>query len=340
MKREGWLFDRVADFDALRRAAHQAMRGKKKSPRAARFWFDLEYELIDLVRELGNRTYSPRPYRTFVVTDPKQRRICAADFRDRVVHHAVCAVLEPLFERSFISDSYACRKGKGSHLALDRARLFSRQYRYFLKLDIRHFFDTIDHEVLKAFLRRKLKDPSLLWLLDLFIDHPVPWTEQGKGLPIGNLTSQLFANFYLDPLDHYLKEDLGLHAYVRYMDDLLLFGEDKNELWEVYSAIAYFLSTRLHLCLKPQATRMAPVDEGISFLGFTVYPGLLRLQRKGWNRCVRKLHSKEGQHAAGLITEEALVRSAVSLVGHLRQAASRNVRSKHSCLAVYDPACC
>ncbi len=131
-----------------------------------------------------------------MIHDPKERMICAADFRDRVVHHAICKILGPIFEKSFIYDSYACRKNKGTHRAIKRAQFFCRQYQYYLKLDIKKFFDSIDHAILKTMLRRKVKDKGLLLLLDIFVEHPVPWTKAGKGIPIGNLTSQHFANLY------------------------------------------------------------------------------------------------------------------------------------------------
>ena len=230
MKRHGDFWTDVCTFGALIRSAHEAAKGKKDKPRIAHFLENLENEIIDLERELLANTYKPRSYRTFTVHDPKDRRICAADFRDRVAHHAVCRVLEPIFERAFIYDTYACRKDKGTHKAIRRAQHFCRRHEFFLKLDIRKFFDSVDHGVMKSQLRRKVKDPDLLWLLVMFVDHPVPWTPPGKGLPIGNLTSQYFANFHLSGLDHFIKERLRIRGYVRYMDDLVLLADEKQPL--------------------------------------------------------------------------------------------------------------
>lgn len=325
MKRYGHLFEQVCGFEPLSRAALEAAKGKRLKPRVARFLLDLEPEVFRLEEELSARTYHPRPYRTFAVSEPKQRMICAADFRDRVVHHAVCKVLEPIFERSFIQDSFACRVGKGSHQAIRRAQEFLRRFPFYLKLDVRKFFDSVDHEILKSLLRRKIKDRDFLRLLDAFIDHPVPWAASGKGIPIGNLTSQHFANFYLDPLDHFIKDDLGVKGYVRYMDDMVLFGETKQGLWEALAQVESFLNERLRLTVKPGSVRVAPSSEGLSFLGFRVFTRLVRLQRGGWRRFRRKIIKREDDFRVGRIDEEGLIRSTASLLGHVRHADTRNL---------------
>ncbi len=197
MKRIGYIFNEVCNFQSLYKASKKAAKGKKKSPAVSRFYLNLEHELIKLERELRTRRYRPLPYHTFTVTDPKTRRISAADFRDRVVHHSLCNVLEPILDGSLISDTYACRKNKGNHAAIRKAQRFSRIFSFFFQLDVAEFFDSVDHDVMKNLIRKKIKDPDVLWLTDLFIDHPVPWCEPGKGMPIGNLTSQLFANSHI-----------------------------------------------------------------------------------------------------------------------------------------------
>ena len=253
--------------------------------------------------------------------------ICAADFRDRVVHHVICKVLEPILERSLISDTYACRKGKGTHLAIRKAQTFCRCYRYFLKLDIHKFFDSVDHETLKALLRRKIKDLDMLQLLDVFIDHPVPWTEPGKGIPIGNLTSQHFANFYLSPLDHFIKVTLHIKAYARYMDDLLLLSKTKESLWDAYLKVEGFLNNQLKLLLKDDSVLLAPVTQGVPFLGMYVFPGVIRLSRKGWRRFRRKMIIREDLLAEGRLDPDKFVRSVSSMVGHIGHANTRNLRA-------------
>jgi retron-type reverse transcriptase len=327
MKRIGRLFDQVCSFAALRAAALNAAKGKKSKPRVAAFIRNLENEIIALENELLSRTYRPRPYRTFKIHDPKERMICAADFRDRVVHHALCASMEPIFERLSIFDSYACRKDKGHHAAVRRAQHFMNKHAYYLKLDIHKFFDSVDHGILKSQLRSRIKDPNLLRLLDAFIDHPVPWTEPGKGIPIGNLTSQYFANFHLSGLDHFIKEYLRIEGYVRYMDDLVLFADEKDTLRQALTQIEAYLEKKLCLKLKQEGTLVAPVSQGLTFVGFRVFPGVTRMARRGWRRFRRKVLAVDGGLAMDAIDDETWRRSTASLVGHLRQAQTRNLRA-------------
>jgi hypothetical protein len=236
-------------------------------------------------------------------------------------------VLEPIFEHCLIYDTYACRKDKGTLRALKRARLFCRQHPYFLKLDVHKFFDSVDHDVLKIQLRQKIKDADLLWLLDIFIDHPVPWTEPGKGIPIGNLTSQHFANFYLSGLDHYIKEYLRIEGYVRYMDDLVLFADEKDTLRDACKRIESYLKENLRLRIKAGDLLLAPVTQGLSFLGFRIFPGVIRINRKGWRRFRRKLIKGNGQLLKSEIDYEGWHRCVASLIGHVQQANTRNLRA-------------
>ena len=234
MKRYGNLWDEVVSHENLLRAYRNARRGKRGHRRVERFEFRRESELARLREELLAGTYLPGGYRTFMLYDTKARMISAAPFRDRIVHHALCNVLEPIFERSFIHDSYASRKGKGTHAALRRYQQFARQNAYVLKCDVRKFFPSIDHQILKDRIARKIKDEDVLALAGSIIDNSneqvsVPGHFPGddlftqldrrRGLPIGNQTSQFFGNVYLDALDHFIKEDLGCPGYIRYVDD-------------------------------------------------------------------------------------------------------------------------
>jgi len=248
MKTYNGLYERLCSLDNLFLAAHKAQRGKRYRQDVAEFHLRLEDELLDLREELQAQTYRPRPYHTFWIRDSKPRLISAAPYRDRVVHHALCNVTEPLFERTFIHDSYACRVGKGTHASADRLQQFSRQARYVLRCDIRKYFPSIDHEILKQLLRRKIRDPQMLWLWDTIIDGSNPQEEvlqyfpgdhlftpleRRKGLPIGNQTSQFLANVYLNPLDHFVKDTWGCPRYLRYVDDFAAFGNDKGELHDL-----------------------------------------------------------------------------------------------------------
>lgn len=298
-------------------AARKAFRGKKGKIPVARFYFHLETELVALQDELQTGRYQPRPLRAFIIYEPKQRKICAADVRDRVVHHALCHVLDPIFERSLIYDTYACRVGKGTHAAVRRAQQFARRHAYFLKCDVRRYFETVDHAVLKTLLRRRIKDARVLGLLDQIIDQPIPGGEEGRGLPIGNLTSQYFANLYLGQLDHLLKDHRRVKGYLRYMDDFVLFGDDKPVLYGHLQDVRTFLQDQLRLDLKEEALRLAPVTQGVPFLGFRVFPGLIRLGGAKWARFRRGVRRLEAAYQRGDLDEDALAAHTISRIGHV-----------------------
>ena len=322
MKRYGRLFERVASFPSLCAAARRAARGKALSTDALRFLADLEPEVLQLERELLAGTYAPRPYHTFPICDPKPRNISAAAFRDRVVHHAVCAVLEPIIERDAIHDSYACRRGKGMHVAVRRVQSFTRRHAWFLALDVEHFFETADHAVLKARLRRKIKDPRLLDLIDRFIDHGCPGSPPGKGLPIGNLTSQHFANFYLGPFDRFAKSKLRVPGYVRFMDDVLLFGPDRATIRAWSAACAGFARDTLRLRLRKKAERRGPVHAGVPFLGLRIWPRLIRFDSARVRRVRRHLRALRRPES----DDERLERRAESVVAWTQVADAHRLR--------------
>ncbi len=326
MRRVGFLFDQVVAFDNLLRATQRAARGKKEQLRVAHFLFHQEQECLRLQAELIQEVWWPSGFRVFEVREPKPRRINAADFQDRVVHHALCNVLEPVFERRLIFDTWACRRGKGSHLAVQRAQALSRRYPYYLKCDIRRYFDNVDHAILKRLLRRLIKDRLLLNLLDRIIDHPLPGVSPGKGLPIGNLTSQHFANLYLGELDHQLKDRVGVKAYLRYMDDMLIFAPDKSRLHRLIAAIEDFIGQHLQLVLKPSATVIAPVSEGVPFLGFRIFPGLIRLNGAALRRFRHRLRACEQAYQTGEMDVEPLAASVRSMIAHLQHADTHRLR--------------
>ena len=244
---------------------------------------------------MTEHTYQPGEYRSFFIYDPKRRLISAAPFRDRVVHHALCNVIEPIFERSFSSASFANRLGKGTHRALDRAQNLARRYPYLLQFDIRQFFPAVDHEILLNILQRKIDDDGTLWLIrkilhsgrevltNIYSPHCFPGdgpehAVRPKGLPIGNLTSQFWANCYLNPLDHFIQRELCCKGYVRYVDDGLVFAGDKKKLWRWRKAIVDRLN-KLRMTIHPDA-HPRPVSEGFPFLGFVLFPTHRRLKRR------------------------------------------------------------
>ena len=243
-----------------------------------------------------------------------------------MAHHALCVALEPLFERAAIFDSYACRPGKGSHLAVRRAQYFTGHFGRFLKLDIRKFFESSDHQVLKNALRRLVKDRRLLALADRIIDHGAPGSTPGKGLPIGNLTSQHFANYYLAPLDHFVKEKLRAPGYVRYMDDFLVFSDSKYFLRDAHQRIGDFVEHDLKLKLKSEVTVHAPVSEGVPFLGLRIWPQMIRLDGSNKRRLIRSLRTGAAGLADGRWSEDDLAASLRSRLGHAGHANTLRLR--------------
>jgi retron-type reverse transcriptase len=342
MKRTGYLWDRLIGFPNLLRAAEKARRGKRFRTPVAAFHLELEPQLWRLHEELAAKTYRPGPYRTFTLYEPKQRLISAAPYRDRVVHHALTNVLEPLFERGFSPDSYACRKGKGTHAAVDRCQHHARHFRYVLKADVQKFFPSLDHALLKGLVARRVKDPGVLWLVGLIIDHSnaqedVPqWFpgddlftpgERRRGLPLGNQTSQFLANVYLDPLDHFVQDRLRAGAYVRYVDDFLVFGNDKARLAAVRDQVAAFLAG-LRLRLHPDKSVIFPVRQGIRFLGYRVFPTHRLLVPENVWRFRRRLRRLQGRYARNEIALDHARRRVASWIGHALRADTYRLRER------------
>lgn len=315
MRSHGGLFERIVDPATLAGAMAEAARGKRDRGGVARFLAHAEMELDGLRQELLGGTYRPRPFVQFGILDPKPRTISCADFRDRVVHHAVCAVVAPCIERRLIADNYACRVGKGSHRALLRAREFARCHRWFLKTDIRRYYDSIDHGILLAKLSRLCREERLFRLFEIIVRQPLPGQMPGKGLPIGSLTSQWFANLYLDEADHWLKEVRRVPGYIRYMDDLACWSDSKDELFALAADLEALVAERLGVHLKQERTSVGPCAEGMPFLGWRVYPGLLRQQGDRLRLRRRKLREREAQFRRGEISAERLQDCVRSLNG-------------------------
>lgn len=309
------LFERVVAFENLHAAAWEVFRGKRGRETANALFNRLEAVLLGLEAELRSGTYRPGPYHTFWIFDPKPRLISAAPLRDRIVHHAVVRVIEPLFERRFIHHSYACRTDKGNHRALDQFVRWSKAKRYVLMLDVHKFFPSVDHIVLKGEIRRGLKDARTLDLLDRIIDgsnpqEPVPEWFPGdelltpslrrRGIPIGNLTSQFLANVLMDRVDHLVKDRLRVKRYLRYVDDLAVFHDDRGFLLEVRGAIREELRA-MRLRLNEGKSRLRRVKEGLTFLGFTVTPRGVRLAAPSVRRHRSRLRALQAAYARGEI---------------------------------------
>lgn len=342
MRRHGNLFEKIVSFENLLAAANSAYRGKRSRPAPAAFQYGLEAHLFLLHEELTCGRYRPGPYRGFWIRDPKRRLISAAPYRDRVVHHALCRVIEPIFDRAFIYDSYANRLGKGTHKALDRCTQFCRRWPYVLKCDVEKFFPSIDHEVLVAQVERKIKCPRTLDLIRTVISASNPQEpviryfpgddlftpcQRRRGIPIGNLTSQFFANVILDPLDHYVKETLRVSGYLRFMDDFLVFGDSKKDLTDLLEALRGFLRAR-RLTLHPRKCVVVPVRSGVPFLGWRVFPDHRRLRRTTGVRFQRRLKKLTGQYENQEISLEEVRVSVASWIGHLKHGDTWGLRRK------------
>ena len=335
------LFSRIASFPALEAAAQRAAKGKRRKPGVAAFLARLEREVLRLESELLAGTWQPGGYVEIAVRDPKPRMVSAAPFRDRVVHHALCAVVEPLFERGFIFDSYANRRGKGTHRAVARYERFRNRFANVLRCDIYRYFPAIDHEILKEDLRRRVRCERTLRLVDAIIDgsnrqEPVNLhypgddlltpLERRRGLPIGNLTSQLFANVHLDGLDHFVKEVLRAPGYLRYVDDFALFHDDPAVLAEWRRRIATYLSRR-RLSLHPRKTYVAATAEPTVFLGYVLLPnGRRRLPEENVCRFCNRLRSMRDRIRVGAMTVEEARPRVASWVAHARHANTRGLR--------------
>ena len=336
------LYPQVWAWENLLLAWRKARKGKRGRAPAATFESNAGENLLALQEELTTHRYEPGGYVSFHIQEPKRRLISAAPFRDRVVHHALCNVIEPLFERRFIFDSYANRVGKGTHAALDRCQEFARRYPYVLQCDVRQFFPAIDHAILETRLAQLIADPDVLWLCRVILasgrnvlaaEYAMDWFYgddlfaplRPRGLPIGNLTSQFWANVYLNPLDHFIKRELKCSAYLRYVDDFLLFANDKATLWRWRQQVIAFLDAQ-RLKLHERRCHPQPVTEGIPFLGFVVYPYQRKLKRRKGIAFRRHLRGLLARYRAREIPLRRVTASVQGWVNHVRYGQTYHLR--------------
>ena len=336
------LWPQLVSFENLWLAYLAARRGKRARPAVAAYDLDAETRLLRLQERLEDGTYQPGVYRTFVIREWKRRVVSAAPFEDRIIHHALCRVIEPIWERRFIHDSYACRVGKGTLAALDRAQHFARGHRYVLQIDIREFFPSIDHAILEATLQRHIADPRVLDLCgriiasgrDVLAEEYTPHYFPGddlfallrpRGLPIGNLTSQFWANVYLHPLDLFIKQELHCRAYIRYCDDLLLFADDKSTLHAWKDAVRAQLAD-LRLTIHQERAQVAPVAAGFPFVGWTVDPDRRRLRRRNVVRFWRRYRARLAAYATGEISFDQLSATVHGWIGQTKHGSTTGLR--------------
>jgi retron-type reverse transcriptase len=298
------------DFKNLLNAYYRCRKTKRNSASAGKFELNFERELLKLELELKNRTYQPGKYVCFAIAEPKIREVWAADFRDRIVHHLLINYLEPIWEKKFIFHSYACRIEKGSHKAIIYLKKSIDPKLFYLQVDIQSFFVSIDKKILFKIIKKYIKNPNILWLAEKIIFqnptanyqikgsldplYSIPLEKSlfgnsaSRGLPIGNLTSQFFANIYLNEIDQFAKHILKCQKYFRYMDDLLILHTDKNQLLAWRDEISFFVEKKLHLELHPKKQILQSCKKGINFCGYIVKPTHTLIRR----RTIKKLKNK------------------------------------------------
>jgi hypothetical protein len=324
----------IYEWENLYAAYRKAAKGKRGRAAAAGFEYRLEDNLVQLQDELAAETYRPGAYASFTIHEPKRRLISAAPFRDRVVHHALCRVIEPAFEASFIAHSYANRVDKGTHRALDTCQGWMERYPYVLQCDVRQFFPSIDLTILQRTLNRRIQDGGIRRLMALILASGVGVLSEEyemvyfpgddlfavnrpRGLPIGNLTSQFWANCYLNSFDHFVTRELGCPAYLRFVDDFLLFGDDRAQLWDWKAAVVDRLAT-LRLTIHAGQAQVKPTTQGIPFLGFTVYPTHRRLKRGKGMAYRHKLRVLLAGYQMGRVREDRILLSVRGWLNHAR----------------------
>lgn len=347
MKSLKHVFEQVVDYDNLYRAYLNARLCKRYRYDVLQFTAHLEDNLSAIQEELINGTYKLGRYREFYIYEPKQRLIMAQPFKDRVVQWAIYQILHPAFAKGYISDFYACIQGRGTHKAVERLqywlKLVSRKQNpyYYLKLDISKYFYRIDHEVLLSILERRIRDKKMIDLLSITIKSnetnfglpagkspgEVCKSERlcDKGMPVGNLSSQMFANLYLNELDQYCKHTLRIHYYVRYMDDVIILADNKKQLHEWKQLINDFLQSKLKLDLNNK-TCIRPVTLGIEFCGYKTWATHIKLRKSTALKMKRRLKLIQVQYASGAITLDRAMQTVNSYMGILKHCDSYALR--------------
>ena len=314
------LWAGIIEWENLYSAYLEAKRKKRYKAGVLRFGANLEENITNIQNHLIWESWRPSKWKEFMVYEPKQRLIQAPPFKDRVVHHALADAIGPLFEKKFIFDSYACRSGKGFHQAAKRVQTFlckahvNRKTTYVLKADISKYFHSIDHNALLMILRRTIKDKRVLNLNERIIRDA---EFGGCGIPLGSLTSQIYANIYLDQLDHYVKDDLGVKYYCRYMDDFIIVCNDKKELWELLSKIERFLTDNLKLTLNPK-TAIFPAARGVDFCGYRIWRDHILPRKRNIRRARRHFAMLTRMYSKREVSLESVRASIMSFLGYVK----------------------
>jgi len=325
------IYPQVWDFVNLLLASRKARRHKRWKNDAMAFERRLEENLWELHAELSSLSWQPGPGRQFRIRRPKERLITAAPYRDRVVHHAICNVIEPVLDARFIHNSYACRQNKGTHAAHDKCQHHLRHCRYGFRGDIHRYFPSIDHTILLKHIERWFVDKELMEIIKRIVtshtesadslqyfpgDDLFTPTERHRGLPIGNLTSQLFANLYLNDLDHFVTRELKCSAYLRYMDDFMLFSDDKDFLQNARMNIEEFLGDQLRLRPHPKKSQVFATKDGAPFLGFHLYPRRRRILKVNVTEFKHRFSQHRREFRTARLTLDELNSRVRGWIGH------------------------
>ena len=338
------LFEKICSFENLHLAYLKARKGKRYNNEILEFDYYIEKNLLRLREELLNQTYQHGNYREFIVCDSKKREIKAAPFCDRVVHHAVCNIIEPIFDKGFIYNSYACRNEKGTHNAIKKLErmLKSLQEReenfgeiYCLQCDVSKYFKSIDHNILIKIIKNKIKDEKTIWLIKKIITssydrkiHKDLFDFRLTGIPIGNLTSQLFANIYLNELDQFIKHQLREKYYLRYMDDFLILDYDKRKLSDLKEVIKEFLDEKLLLRLHPKKVKIFPTYKGVDFLGYLIFGNYRLLRKSTIKRFMKRTKKYQKKLDEGFMSQEKFDNSLQSWNAYAEFGSSWKIRKK------------
>jgi RNA-directed DNA polymerase len=342
MKTHKNLYSKLCSNENLYLAYKGARKGKTQKDSVIEFESNLIENLNSLQMELSNLTYHPRPLKRFIIRDPKIRTIHASAFRDRIVHHAIINIIEPIFEKMFIYDSYASRKNKGTHLAVKRFVYFMRKVTqngcvfpkgakdknkvqgYCLKADIRHYFETVNHQILLGIITKKVNDAKIIWLIKKVLDNFDSQNEH-TGMPLGNFTSQFFANVYLNELDYFVKHGLKAKYYIRYVDDFIILHRSKRRLEYFMCEITTFL-INLQLELHPDKTQIVPLQKGAKFLGYRVFYYYKLLCKRNMSRFYKRFEKQLDKCKRGEMTPEDLIEKLQGWFGYAKWANTFKVR--------------
>ncbi len=327
------MFEQIVSLENLLLSWREFRRGKRSKPDVQLFEFNLEDNLWQIHRELTADLYVNDPYTSFYIADPKPRHIHKASVRDRVVHQAIFRVLYSVFDPSFIHDSYSCRVDKGTHRAVLRLNHFlnqvsynNTQLTYALKCDIKKFFDSIDQTTLLKLLKKKIGDARLFSLVNKIISSFE--VDSGKGLPLGNVTSQLFSNVYLNELDQFVKHKFKIKHYLRYCDDFVIVSSSQEYLGSLIPKLAGFLGEKLQLKLHERKIIIRKFNQGVDFLGYVVLPHYRVLRTKTKRRMIRKLQSCMIEFKTGRTTAVSVEQSFQSYLGILKHCQGYKIEQK------------